>query len=146
MKDTKPKVNPYLIILGSVFKSISFVIGTFFIATFLEWFGMNSCWQNATEDRLCQRTQYELQEIESTVGASFDRHWFRLVYSYVLTLSDRVIVPVKQYLDVQQRELEHSPQSMSTVVGAVGQIRQSINRHFSVALEVSRAWSFRLLT
>ena len=107
---------------------------------------MHLWWENASEDRLYQRTQHEIQKIESTVGASFDRHWFRRVYAYVSTLCDRVIVPLEQYLDVQLRELERSPQSMSAVVGVVVQFQQSINRHLSVALEVYRAWSFRLLT
>ena len=146
MKDTRPKVNPFLSLLGSVFKSISFVIGTFFLATLLEWFGMHLWWQSASEDRLYQRTQHEIQKIESTVGANFDRHWFRRVYSYVSTLSDRVIVPLEQHLDFQQRELEHSPQSMSAIGSAVVQIQHSINRHSSVALEVFHAWLFRLLT
>lgn len=146
MKDTRPKVNPFLNILGGVFKTISFVIGTFFLATFLEWFGMHTWWQSSSEDRLYQRTQHEIQKIESTMGANFDRHWFQRVYSYVSTMRDRVIVPVEKCLDVKQRELELSPQSASAVVGAVVQIQQSFNRHSLVALEVFRAWLFRLLT
>ena len=146
MKDSKHRINPFLNLLGSVLKSIFFVIATFILATILEWGGMHSWWKNASETRLYERTQLEIQRIESSVNTSFDRHWFRRATSYSSALSDRLLVPFEQYLEAQQQNLVETPQSMSAVVKATAQIRQSINRHLMVAIEVYRAWSFRLLT
>lgn len=107
---------------------------------------MHSWWQNASETRLYERTQREIQRIETSIGASFDQHWFRSARSYVSSLSKGLLVPVEQYLEAQQRELVETPESMSAVVNATVQIRRSIHRHLAVATEVFRAWLFRLLT
>lgn len=107
---------------------------------------MHSWWQNASETRLYERTQREIQRIETSVGASFDRHWFRSAISSVSTLSDRLLAPVERYLEAQQQDLVETPESMSAVVNATLQIRRSINRHLVVTTEVFRAWLFRLLT
>ena len=129
-----------------MFKAISFVIGTFFVATFLELFGMHSWWQNASDSRLQQRTHLEIQTIESSIDVGFERQWFRRSYRYVSELSDRLLEPVEIYLETQQRELELAPNSTSAVVGAFVIVQQSINEHIAVAIEVFRAWLFRLQT
>jgi len=146
VKDSKRRINPFLNLLGSVLKSIFFVFATLILATILEWGGTHSWWKNASETRLYERTQLEIQRIESSVSTSFDRHWFRGATSYCSALSDRLLVPIEQCLEAQQQQLVETPQSMSAVVQATAQIRQSINRHLMVAIEVYRAWSFRLLT
>ncbi|MYD46435.1 MAG: DUF4400 domain-containing protein [Gammaproteobacteria bacterium] len=146
MQDSNRKVNPFLSALGNVLRTISFVIGTFILATILEWCGMHSWWKNASETHLSERTQLEIQQIESSVGTSFDGHWFRRASAYFSTLSDRLLAPIEQHLEAQQQQLIATPRSTSAVVNATSQVRQSINRHLMVAIEVFRAWLFRLLT
>lgn len=146
MKDTKHNINPFLNVLGSVFKTIFFVIGTYFLAMILEWCGMHSWWQNESENRLSDRTQLEIQQIESSVGVGFNRHWFRNTHEYVSKPFDRLLLPLEKYLEAQQREFEDTATSVSAVVDAVVQVQQHIHRHLTVATEVFRAWLFRLLT
>ena len=146
MKDANTKVNPFLAGLGSVFKAIFFVIGTFVLATILEFFGMHSWWTSSSESRLQQRTQIEIQKIENSIDVGFERHWFRRSYECISKLSDRLLQPVEVYLETQQKELEAAPDSMSAVVGAMMKIQQSINKHLAVAIKVFQAWLFRLLT
>ena len=145
MKDTKRRINPFLNVLGGVFKSTFFVFATFILATIVEWGGMHSWWKNESETRLSERTQLEVQRIESSVGTSFDTHWFHGATSYFSTLRDRFLVPIEQSLEAQRQKLEETPQSMSAVVNATSQVRHSINQHLMVAIEVFRAWSFRML-
>lgn len=132
-------------VLGGVLKSMFFVFVTFILATIVEWGGMHSWWKNASETRLSERTQLEIQRIESSVSTSFDRHWFRRATLYSSALTDRLLAPIEQYCEAQQQKLEKTPQSMSAVVSATSQVRHSINQHLLVALEVFRAWSFRML-
>ncbi len=145
MKDSKRRINPFLNLLDSVLKSIFFVFATLILATILEWGGTHSWWKNASETRLYERTQLEIQRIESSVSTSFDRHWFRRATSYCSALTDRLLAPIEQYFEAQRQKLEKTPQSMSAVVNATAQIRQSSIRHLLVAIEVFRAWSFRML-
>ena len=145
MKDNKRKVNPFLSVLGSVLKTFSFVFATFILGTVLEWGGMHSWWKNASETRLQERTQFEIQRIESSIGTSFDRHWFSQALSYISELSDRLLVPIELHLESQRQQSEELPQTVSAVVIATAQIQKTINRHLLVGVEVFRAWLFRVI-
>ena len=107
---------------------------------------MYSWLQSASENRLQQRTYLEIQKIENSIDVGFEKHWFGRSYSCITTLSDRLLEPVEMYLETQQKELELAPDSMSAVVGAMVKIQQSINKHLANAIEVFRAWLFRLQT
>lgn len=143
MKDSNRTVNPFLSLLGSVFKAISFVFGTFILATLLEWFGMHSWWQPVSDDRLDDRTRFEMQEINNFFGKGDKIHGILRTYQYVSLLSERFLVPVEKYLVAQQKELEQAPTTVSAVVGAVTRIHKSVNKHLFVSIDVFRAWLFR---
>ena len=112
----------------------------------VEWCGMHSWWQTAYESRLNERTLGEIQQIESSMGVAFDQHWFRTTYSYIFTISNRLIRPIERYLEVQRREFDTLPESMTAVTSAAVRIQQAINRHLSVAIAVFHACIFRLTT
>ena len=107
---------------------------------------MHSWWKNASETRLYERTQLEIHRLEGSIGTRLEKHWFLRATSYCSALSDRLLVPIEQYLEAQQQELEETPQSMSSVVNATAHIRHAINSHLVEGIEVYRAWSFRMLT
>ncbi len=127
-------------------KAISLVIGMFFLATIFEWCGMHSWWQNTYESRLNERTLREVQQIESSVGGTFEQHWYRNTLSYSTKISNRLVLPIERYLEQQRREFHTLPTSMSAVTNVVKRIRQSLNSHLTVAVEVFQACIFRLTT
>lgn len=127
-------------------KSISLFLGTFLLATVIEWCGMHSWWQSTSESRLNERMLREIQQIESSVGVAFHQHWFQNTQSYMSTTSKRLVLPIARYLEAQRRELENSPPSMSAVTSTVVRVQLSMIRHLTVALEVFHACIFRLTT
>lgn len=67
------------------------------------------------------------------------------MYREVTTVSDRILAPLERYLKTQQQKLGRAPDSMSAVVDSVVQIQKFINKHFFIAIDVFRAWLFRLV-
>lgn len=106
---------------------------------------MHSWWQTVSDDRLDDRTRFEMQEINNFFGKGDKIHGILRTYQYVSLLSERFLVPVEKYLVAQRKELEQAPATVSAIVGAVTQIQKSINEHLFIAIDVFRAWFFRLV-
>lgn len=106
---------------------------------------MHSWWQSERDTRLHDRTQHEIQAIENIFGRGDKTHRLFRTYRYASLLTERCLVPVEKYLVAQRKELEQAPKTVSAVVGAVTQIQKSINEHLFVAIDVFRAWLFRLV-
>lgn len=106
---------------------------------------MHSWWQTVGDDRLDDRTRLEMQEINNLFGKGDKIHGLPQTYQCVLLLSERFLVPVEKYLVAQRKELEQAPATVSAIVDAVTQIQKSINEHLLTAIDVFRAWLFRLV-
>ena len=98
-----------------------------------------------SDDRLDDRTRFEMQEINNFFGKGGKIHGLPQTYQCVSLLSERFLVPVEKYLEAQQKELEQAPATVSAIVDAVTQIQKSINEHLFIAIDVFRAWLFRLV-
>ena len=106
---------------------------------------MHSWWQSERDSRLHDRIQIEIQAIENIFGRGVKTHGLFRTYRYASLISERLLVSVEKYLEAQRKELEQAPTTVSAVVGAVTQIQKSINEHLFVAIDVFRAWLFRLV-
>lgn len=106
---------------------------------------MHSWWQTSSDDRLDDRTQFEIQEINNFFGPEDKTHGIFRTYRYASLLSERFLVPLEKYLLAQRKELEQAPVTLSAIVGAVTKIQQSINEHLFITIDVFRAWLFRIV-